>query len=161
MNVELRGARAEDLAAIDALIMAEHLPAFRTGDFLDTFWVLEREGRPLGCVGLEVFGEAADQRDTLERDQSDEPDRGRMAGGTPTTFLLFPRAVGPSPGRAAVDVRPSRSGRHRSAARSVARTPPGAAPPGLSGLECPQVEATASTEVLGPAVRGNQVRARK
>jgi len=59
LNVELRGARAEDLSAIDALIMAEHLPAFRTGEFLDTFWLLENEGRPLGCVGLEVFGEAA------------------------------------------------------------------------------------------------------
>ncbi len=59
MTAELRSARAEDLAAIDALIMAEHLPAFRTGEFLDTFWVLEREDRLLGCVGLEVYGEAA------------------------------------------------------------------------------------------------------
>jgi N-acetylglutamate synthase-like GNAT family acetyltransferase len=59
MKPELRGARPNDLAAIDALIMAEHLPAFRTGEFLDTFWVLEREGRLVGCVGLEVFGEAA------------------------------------------------------------------------------------------------------
>ena len=39
--------------------MAEHLPAFRTGEFLDTFWVLEREGRLVACVGLEVYGEAA------------------------------------------------------------------------------------------------------
>ena len=59
MTPELRGARQEDLAAIDALIMAEHLPAFRTGEFLDTFWVLEREDRLLACVGLEVYGEAA------------------------------------------------------------------------------------------------------
>ncbi len=59
MTADLRGARPDDLAAIDALIMAEHLPAFRTGEFLDTFWVLEREGRLAGCVGLEVYGEAA------------------------------------------------------------------------------------------------------
>jgi N-acetylglutamate synthase-like GNAT family acetyltransferase len=59
MTADLRGARPDDLAAIDALIMAEHLPAFRTGEFLDTFWVLEREGRLVGCVGLEVYGEAA------------------------------------------------------------------------------------------------------
>ena len=59
MKPELRAARAEDLAAIDALIMAEHLPAFRTGDFLDTFWVLGGAGGLLGCVGLEVYGEAA------------------------------------------------------------------------------------------------------
>lgn len=39
--------------------MAEHLPAFRTGEFLETFWVLEREGRLVGCVGLEVYSEAA------------------------------------------------------------------------------------------------------
>ena len=59
MTAELRGARGDDLAAIDALIRAEHLPAFRTGEFLDTFWVVEREDRLVGCVGLEVYGEAA------------------------------------------------------------------------------------------------------
>lgn len=59
MKPELRGARPDDLAAIDALIVSEHLPAFRTADFLDTFWVLEGEGGIAGCVGLEVYGEAA------------------------------------------------------------------------------------------------------
>ena len=59
MKPELRSARPDDLASIDALIMAEHLPAFRTGEFLETFLVLEREGRLVGCVGLEVYGEAA------------------------------------------------------------------------------------------------------
>lgn len=59
MTAELRGARGEDLEAIDALIIAEHLPAFRTGEFLDTFWVLDREDRLVGCVGLEVYGRAA------------------------------------------------------------------------------------------------------
>lgn len=76
MTVELRRARAEDLAGIDALIMAEHLPAFRTGDFLDTFWVLEGQGGLLGCVGLEVYGEAA-----LLRSVITSPDlRGRGYG---------------------------------------------------------------------------------
>jgi len=55
----LRSARPDDLSAIDALIISEHLPAFRTADFLDTFWVLEGERGLSGCVGLEVFGEAA------------------------------------------------------------------------------------------------------
>jgi len=59
VSVELRLAHPDDLAAIDTLIIAEHLPAFRTGEFLDTFWVLEREDRFVGCVGLEVYGEAA------------------------------------------------------------------------------------------------------
>jgi amino-acid N-acetyltransferase len=59
MNPELRPAGPGDLAAIDALIQSEHLPAFRTAEFLDTFWVLEADGKLLGCVGLEVFGEAA------------------------------------------------------------------------------------------------------
>lgn len=59
MGVELREARVDDLSAIDVLIMSEHLPAFRTGDFLDTFWVLEGQGGLLGCVGLEVYGKAA------------------------------------------------------------------------------------------------------
>lgn len=59
MKLVLRVARSEDLAAIDALIRSEGLPAFRTGDFLDTFWVLEGEHGLAGCVGLEVYGEAA------------------------------------------------------------------------------------------------------
>ena len=59
MKAQLRNARPNDLAAIDALIMSEHLPAFRTGEFLDTFWVLEGGGGLLGCVGLEVYAEAA------------------------------------------------------------------------------------------------------
>lgn len=59
MSVELRAARPDELAAIDALIVAEHLPAFRTGEFLATFWVLDDGNRLLGCFGLEVYGEAA------------------------------------------------------------------------------------------------------
>ena len=59
VSAELRAARADELVAIDALIMAEHLPAFRTGEFLETFWVLDGGDRLLGCVGLEVYGEAA------------------------------------------------------------------------------------------------------
>lgn len=59
MKVELRRARPGDLAAIDALIVSEHLPPFRTADFLDTFWVLEGEEGLLGCAGLEVYGAAA------------------------------------------------------------------------------------------------------
>lgn len=59
MSVDLRAARPNELTAIDALIMAEHLPAFRTGEFLETFWVLDSGDRLLGCFGLEVFGEAA------------------------------------------------------------------------------------------------------
>jgi amino-acid N-acetyltransferase len=59
MKVELRRARPSDLPAIDALIVSEHLPAFRTADFLDTFWVLEGEDGLVGCAGLEVYGVAA------------------------------------------------------------------------------------------------------
>ncbi len=54
---------------MDALIMAEHLPAFRTGEFLDTFWVLDMEGRLVGCVGLEVFGEAALLRSVITSEE--------------------------------------------------------------------------------------------
>lgn len=59
MKVELRRARPGDLGAIDALIVSEHLPPFRTADFLDTFWVLEGEDGLVGCAGLEVYGSAA------------------------------------------------------------------------------------------------------
>ena len=59
MNPRLRGAQPNDLSAIDALIISEYLPALRTGDFLETFWVLEGEYGLSGCVGLEVYGQTA------------------------------------------------------------------------------------------------------
>jgi len=69
MNVQLRKARPEDLAAIDEMIVGEHLPPFQTADFLDTFWVLEKEGRLVGCAGLEVYGEAALLRSVVTRQE--------------------------------------------------------------------------------------------
>ena len=69
MSIDLRPACPEDLAGIDALIVAERLPPFRTADFLDTFWVLEKEGHLVGCAGLEVYGEAALLRSVVTRQE--------------------------------------------------------------------------------------------
>jgi amino-acid N-acetyltransferase len=54
----LRLARPEDVPAIEGLLSAEWLPPFQIAEFLETFWVLEQDGRVLGAAGLEVYGEA-------------------------------------------------------------------------------------------------------
>ncbi len=59
MSGEVRRARAEDIPRIEALITAERLPAYGLTDYLETFFVLEEEGRVLGCAGLELYGRSA------------------------------------------------------------------------------------------------------
>ncbi len=53
----LRRARPEDVPAIEKLLSAEWLPPFQIHEFLETFWVLDEDGRVLGCAGLEVYGQ--------------------------------------------------------------------------------------------------------
>ncbi len=54
----LRVARAEDIPQIEKLLAAEWLPPLQIAEFLETFWVLEGDGRMLGCAGLEIYGPA-------------------------------------------------------------------------------------------------------
>jgi N-acetylglutamate synthase-like GNAT family acetyltransferase len=54
----LRLARPEDIPEIEKLLTAEWLPPFQIAEFLDTFWVLDGDGRVLGGGGLEVYGPA-------------------------------------------------------------------------------------------------------
>jgi amino-acid N-acetyltransferase len=54
----LRRARPEDVSAIEGLLKAEWLPPFQVAEFLETFWVLEEDGRVAGSAGLEVYGKA-------------------------------------------------------------------------------------------------------
>jgi len=54
----LRLARPEDIPEIEKLLTAEWLPPFQIAEFLETFWVLERDGRVLGGAGLEVYSPA-------------------------------------------------------------------------------------------------------
>ncbi|MBI1884999.1 MAG: GNAT family N-acetyltransferase [Chloroflexi bacterium] len=54
----IRRSRAEDVPAIEALLVAEHLPPYAIAEFLETFWVVEDGGRVVGSAGLEVYGEA-------------------------------------------------------------------------------------------------------
>lgn len=54
----IRAARGDDLRAIESLIRSEQLPGFRTGDFLDSFWVAEAGGEIVGCCGLEPYDDA-------------------------------------------------------------------------------------------------------
>ncbi len=46
------------MPAVERLLSAEWLPPFQIAEFLQTFWVLERDGQVLGGAGLEVYGEA-------------------------------------------------------------------------------------------------------
>jgi amino-acid N-acetyltransferase len=54
----LRLARPADIPEIEKLLTAEWLPPFQIAEFLETFWVLNGNGRVLGGVGLEVYGPA-------------------------------------------------------------------------------------------------------
>lgn len=54
----IRAARPGDLPAIESLMAMAQLPAFRAGDFIDTFWVSEADGEIVGCCGLEVYNDA-------------------------------------------------------------------------------------------------------
>ena len=58
-NPVLRPVRPDDLPSVEALLAAEQLPSQGIGDLLDTFWVLDRGGRVVGSVGLEVYDDVA------------------------------------------------------------------------------------------------------
>jgi amino-acid N-acetyltransferase len=59
MDVTLRSARTDDVPEIESLLAAEWLPPMAIAEFLDSFWVLEREGRVVGAAGIEIYDEAA------------------------------------------------------------------------------------------------------
>jgi amino-acid N-acetyltransferase len=54
----LRLARGDDIPAIERLLGAESLPAMQIVEFLDSFWVLERNNEVVGAAGMEIYGEA-------------------------------------------------------------------------------------------------------
>ncbi len=55
----LRPARPEDVPAIEDLLKAESLPPLEIREWLETFWVIERDARVLGCAGIELYGESS------------------------------------------------------------------------------------------------------
>ncbi|TMG06356.1 MAG: GNAT family N-acetyltransferase [Chloroflexi bacterium] len=59
MGVSLRPARSGDIPEIERLLAAEWLPPMAIQEFLESFWVLENEGRVAGAAGIEIYGEAA------------------------------------------------------------------------------------------------------
>jgi amino-acid N-acetyltransferase len=59
MGVALRSARPDDVPEIERLLAAEWLPPMAIKEFLASFWVLESDGRVVGCAGIEIYGEAA------------------------------------------------------------------------------------------------------
>ena len=59
MGVVLRFARPDDIPEIERLLAAEWLPPMAINEFLDSFWVIESEGRVAGAAGIEVYDEAA------------------------------------------------------------------------------------------------------
>lgn len=61
----LRKARAGDVDEIRALIVSENMPAMEVEERLDGFFVLEDEGRLVGCAGLEVYGGSAVLRSVM------------------------------------------------------------------------------------------------
>ena len=77
MTAEPRPARAEDIPRIEALITGEHLPAYGLDEFLETFFVLADGEHIVGCVGLEVYGEAALLRSVVIAPERRRRDEGR------------------------------------------------------------------------------------
>jgi N-acetylglutamate synthase-like GNAT family acetyltransferase len=59
MGVALRTARTDDVPEIERLLAAEWLPPMAIKEFISSFWVLESDGRVVGCAGIEIYGEAA------------------------------------------------------------------------------------------------------
>jgi N-acetylglutamate synthase-like GNAT family acetyltransferase len=59
VEIALRPARTDDIPAIETLLKAEWLPPMAIAEFLDSFWVLDSDGRVLGCAGIEIYGGAA------------------------------------------------------------------------------------------------------
>jgi amino-acid N-acetyltransferase len=57
--VELRTARETDLPAVLALLGRAHLPTAGVADAPSQFLVAESEGKLVGVVGLELYGESA------------------------------------------------------------------------------------------------------
>ncbi len=54
----LRLARPDDIPHIEKLLSAEWLPPLQIAEWLETFWVLDRDGTVVGAAGLEVYGPA-------------------------------------------------------------------------------------------------------
>lgn len=76
--LRLRPATQDDLAAIIALLEANHLPTWETEQHIGNFVVAEQDGRVVGCGGFEAYpaGRAA-----LVRSMAvDEPLRGSGLG---------------------------------------------------------------------------------
>jgi amino-acid N-acetyltransferase len=61
----LRPARLDDVPAIEQMLSAESLPPFQVKEFIDTFWVLEQDGKVVGAAGVELYGEVAHLRSVV------------------------------------------------------------------------------------------------
>ncbi len=55
-GIALRLARPDDIPEIERLLAAEWLPPMAIAEFLPSFWVLESDGRVVGCAGIEIYG---------------------------------------------------------------------------------------------------------
>ena len=77
MTAELRRARVEDIAQIEALLIAERLPANGLDEYLDSFFVLSEGDKVVGCAGLEFYGESALLRSVVVAPERRRRDDGR------------------------------------------------------------------------------------
>ncbi len=59
MGSTLRAALPQDITSIADLLRGEWLPPMAIAEYIDSFWVLELDGRVAGCAGIEIYNEAA------------------------------------------------------------------------------------------------------
>jgi amino-acid N-acetyltransferase len=58
-NANLRPATASDRRAIEHLLSTLKLPTAGVAEWISRFWVAEQDGKPVGVVGIEQYGDAA------------------------------------------------------------------------------------------------------
>lgn len=98
METQFEAARAEDAAAVFALLEEAHLPSAGLRDHFATTVVARRGGQILGTVALEVYPEGALLRSVavapevrgqgLGRQLTDEAIRAARSLGVPALYLL-------------------------------------------------------------------------
>jgi amino-acid N-acetyltransferase len=76
--------RLDDVAAIEALLTAAHLPARLIAEFIDNFLVAEQEGRVVAAGCFEVYEDTAVLRSVVV----DEPLRGSGLGKEIAELLM-------------------------------------------------------------------------
>lgn len=85
--VTVEPARPDDIESVETLLKSVKLPTDGVAEYLPDFLVARHEGRVVGCVGLEAYGDTA-----ILRSLAVDPSRQRGALGTLLAKEILNRA---------------------------------------------------------------------